>query len=335
MWNSGPPPPIHQQPPQHHFNNNTASLHSTHNPHYAAPPPQSQQPSSQAPHSALPVQHHQTSNSPSYRSKDLRSWCEAFDKHELVDILVKISQNNSQFQSYLGHAFVTDMKWCKIRVTFSAAANVRPQQHTKQAPNSTQIQQHFSQYGTIKRIECFPSINSALITYENYTFAQSAVSVGAHENVAMTGFNASCCYEFEGNEQPSMNALNTASSHSHSNPMAQSMQQSNNNSVNSMADTGMASMASGGTLEQRRIFVSSLSYSTSDDTLENVFSQYGELEDCTIVKDKLTGRSKGYGFVVFKSAGGAVNALKQPEKFIDGRRTRSWLAAQGNQFRNK
>merc|ERR1712130_636930 len=87
----------------------------------------------------------------------------------------------------------------------------------------------------------------------------------------------------------------------------------------------------GGPLEQRRIFVSSLSYSTTDETLRNVFSQYGELEDCTIVKDKVTLRSKGYGFVVFKSVGGAVNALQQSEKFIDGRRTRSWLAAQGNQ----
>eukprot|EP00483_Globobulimina_turgida_P009984 UN10003 len=66
------------------------------------------------------------------------------------------------------------------------------------APTSTQIQQHFSQYGNIRRIECFPSINSALITYDNYTFAQSAVSVGIHENVSNTNYNASCCYEFEG-----------------------------------------------------------------------------------------------------------------------------------------
>merc|ERR1712232_961163 len=116
-----------------------------------------------------------------------------------------------------------------------------------------------------------------------------------------------CCYEFEGSEVP----------------------QSMNNNQSSQSQQMI-----GGPLEQRRIFVSSLSYSTSDETLENVFSQYGELEDCTIVKDKLTARSKGYGFVVFKSIGGAVNALKQPEKFIDGRRTRSWLAAQGNQFRN-
>jgi len=297
-----PPPPIHQQPPQHHYNNNNnngnhsnnnqASLHSSHQPsHQSHQPPQG---------AAM-------SDVGNIRSKDLNSWCEAFDKHELVDILVKISGTNSQFQSYLGHAFVTDIKWCKIRVTFTS-----PSSPMNPSPNSTQIQNHFMQYGNIKQIECFPTINAALITYDNYTYAQSAVSVGIHENVGNTGYNAQCCYEFEGNE-PSM--------HQHS-------------SISGASGGGGNSMVSG-PLEQRRIFVSSLSYSTQDDTLENVFSQYGELEDCTIVKDKLTGRSKGYGFVVFKSVSGAVNALKTSEKFIDGRRTRSWLAAQGNQMRNQ
>ena len=312
----------HQQAPQHHFNNNnngSSSLHSAPHQTQQAPPPQQQQQQQQQQHVSDPGLS---------RAKDLHSWCEAFDKHELVDILVKISKTNSQFQSYLGHAFVTDIKWCKIRVTFSPSPNSSASQ-LKQAPSSTQIQQHFMQYGNIKTIDCFPSHNSALITYENYTFAQSAVSVGVHDNVCNTGYNASCCYEFEGNEQPQnggnimglQNGNNMISSQTGS-----SMMNNNNHNNNS---------SSIGPLEQRRIFVSSLSYSTSDETLENVFSQYGELEDCTIVKDKLTTRSKGYGFVVFKTVGGAVNALKQPEKFIDGRRTRSWLAAQGNQFRNQ
>eukprot|EP01084_Bolivina_argentea_P141237 248208_1 len=285
MWNQQqPPPPIHQQPPQHHFNQNTnASLH---------PQPA-------------------TSDAASFRAKDLSSWCEAFDKHELVDILVKISKSNTQFQSYLGHAFVTDIKWCKIRVTFTASSSM-----AGKPPTSTQIQQHFGQYGNIRLIECFPTINSALITYDNYTYAQSAVSVGMHDNVASTNYSATCCYEFEGSEQPQA-AVNLGTA------------QRFNPNLNTPT-SGM-----GGPLEQRRIFVSSLSYSTSDETLENVFSQYGELDDCTIVKDNMTQRSKGYGFVVFKSVSGSVNALKQPEKFIDGRRTRSWLAAQGNQFKNR
>ena len=88
-------------------------------------------------------------------------------------------------------------------------------------------------------------------------------------------------------------------------------------------------------LEKRRLFVSSLAYSTTDDTLMNVYSQYGALEDCVIIREKMTGRSRGYGFVVFKTIKGAQNALQMPEKIIDGRRTRAWLASEGNQGQNK
>ena len=80
---------------------------------------------------------------------------------------------------------------------------------------------------------------------------------------------------------------------------------------------------------QRRLFVSSLSYNTTDAKLRETFSQYGDLDDCTIIHDKFTQRSKGYGFVIFKTVSGAQNALKQPDKYIDGRRTRCWLAAEG------
>jgi len=303
MWNQGlqgvtlqghahlqqPPPPIHQQPPQHHYGLHQLSV----------------------------------ANSPQNRAKDLASWCEAFDKHELVDILVQISKNNSQFQSYLGHAFVTDIKWCKIRVSFTANP---PSAGTP--PTSSQIQEHFNQFGSILRIECFPATNCALITFENYTFAQAAVSLGVHQNVLQTGYDASCCYEFEASEPHSATlhgVSNTASQPSYRGPYGGS-------SVPSHLRRGGGSDVVG-PLEERRIFCSSLSYSTTDSTLANVFSQYGDLDDCTVVKDKMTGKSKGFGFVVFKTVNGASTALKQPDKFIDGRRTRSWLAAQGNQFK--
>ena len=122
-----PPPPIHQQPPQHFNNNNNGNNNGNINQSSLHSQSQPQQP--------------QGSDVGNTRSKDLNSWCEAFDKHELVDILVKISKTNSQFQSYLGHAFVTDIKWCKIRVTFTATTATS----THQAPNSTQIQNHFMQ----------------------------------------------------------------------------------------------------------------------------------------------------------------------------------------------
>jgi len=235
---------------------------------------------------------------------------------------VQISKNNSQFQSYLGHAFVTDMKWCKIRVTFSPSPSTTGT--PKSPPTSSQIQEYFNQFGAILRIECFPATNCALITFENYTFAQAAVSMGVHDNVLQTGYDASCCYEFEASEQP----LNTVVGLQHVG--GQMAGPHGYGAVHQQRGGDIV-----GPLDERRIFVSSLSYSTTDSTLANVFSQYGELDDCTVVMDKMTMKSKGFGFVVFKTVSGASNALKQPDKFIDGRRTRSWLAAQGNQFRRR
>jgi len=59
------------------------------------------------------------------------------------------------------------------------------------------------------------------------------------------------------------------------------------------------------------------------------FSQYGHVISATVVKDKKTGRSKGYGFVTFGTAAACQKSLSNPEKIIDGRKTLSKLAALG------
>ncbi|KAG2689841.1 hypothetical protein I3760_09G158600 [Carya illinoinensis] len=61
----------------------------------------------------------------------------------------------------------------------------------------------------------------------------------------------------------------------------------------------------------------------------NVFRQYGEIEDCKAVCDKISGKSKGYGFVIFKNRSGARKALKQPQKKIGHRMTACQLASIG------
>ncbi|KAI9121089.1 hypothetical protein K1719_008122 [Acacia pycnantha] len=79
----------------------------------------------------------------------------------------------------------------------------------------------------------------------------------------------------------------------------------------------------------RKIFVHGLGWDTNADTLINVFKQYGEIEDCKAVSDKVSGKSKGYGFILFKSRRGARNALKQPQKKIGNRMTACQLASIG------
>ncbi|KAL1220126.1 UBP1-associated protein 2B [Cardamine amara subsp. amara] len=79
----------------------------------------------------------------------------------------------------------------------------------------------------------------------------------------------------------------------------------------------------------RKIFVHGLGWDIKVDTLIESFKQYGEIEDCKIVVDKISGQSKGYGFIVFKSRSGARNALKQPQKKIGTRMTACQLASIG------
>ena len=79
----------------------------------------------------------------------------------------------------------------------------------------------------------------------------------------------------------------------------------------------------------RKIFVHGLGWDTNAETLVNVFKQYGEIEDCKAVCDKVSGKSKGYGFILFKTRRGARNALKDPQKKIGNRMTACQLASIG------
>ncbi|KAL2344902.1 hypothetical protein Fmac_006187 [Flemingia macrophylla] len=79
----------------------------------------------------------------------------------------------------------------------------------------------------------------------------------------------------------------------------------------------------------RKLFVRGLAGETTSETLRGVFTVYGELDEAIVIFDKATGRSKGYGFVVFRHVDGAILALKDPSKKIDGRMTVTQLAAAG------
>lgn len=70
----------------------------------------------------------------------------------------------------------------------------------------------------------------------------------------------------------------------------------------------------------KKLFVGGLSYETKEETLKETFSQAGTVESSTIIIDKISGRSKGFGFVEMSSDEEAQKAIEMFNgKEIDGR----------------
>ncbi|GFP85880.1 glycine-rich RNA-binding protein grp1a [Phtheirospermum japonicum] len=69
-----------------------------------------------------------------------------------------------------------------------------------------------------------------------------------------------------------------------------------------------------------RCFVGGLAWATTDQSLEQAFSQYGEVIESKIINDRETGRSRGFGFVTFRdeqSMKEAIGAMNGQD--LDGR----------------
>ncbi|MDP2174567.1 MAG: RNA-binding protein [Bacteroidota bacterium] len=64
------------------------------------------------------------------------------------------------------------------------------------------------------------------------------------------------------------------------------------------------------------IYVGNLSFRASEQDVENLFTQYGEVSSARIITDKFTGRSRGFAIVEMNedsSANAAISALHEKE----------------------
>ena len=71
----------------------------------------------------------------------------------------------------------------------------------------------------------------------------------------------------------------------------------------------------------KKLYVGGISYSTNDSALKDAFAQSGTVVSATIIMDKMTGRSKGFGFVEMAEDAAADAAIEMWNgKELDGRK---------------
>lgn len=70
----------------------------------------------------------------------------------------------------------------------------------------------------------------------------------------------------------------------------------------------------------KKLYVGNLSYSTTDQSLKEAFSQAGEVTSSKVMIDKMTGKSRGFGFVEMPNDAEAEAAISNFHgKELDGR----------------
>lgn len=68
-----------------------------------------------------------------------------------------------------------------------------------------------------------------------------------------------------------------------------------------------------------KLYVGNMAFSTNEDALRNAFSQFGDVQEVTLINDRETGRPRGFAFVTMgdEDARAAINGLNGKE--LDGR----------------
>jgi RNA recognition motif-containing protein len=70
----------------------------------------------------------------------------------------------------------------------------------------------------------------------------------------------------------------------------------------------------------KKLFVGGLSWDTNDQGLRTAFETYGEVSEATVISDRETGRSRGFGFVTFVDDQAGVAAIQAMNgTSLDGR----------------
>ncbi|KAG5370304.1 putative RNA-binding protein [Yarrowia sp. C11] len=70
--------------------------------------------------------------------------------------------------------------------------------------------------------------------------------------------------------------------------------------------------------DEGKMFIGGLNWETTDESLTNYFAQFGEVLECTVMRDHFSGKSRGFGFLTFRDPK-CVNAVMAKEHYLDGK----------------
>lgn len=87
-------------------------------------------------------------------------------------------------------------------------------------------------------------------------------------------------------------------------------------------------------MSNNKLYVGNLAYSTSDQDLANIFSQFGEVVSAQVITDKFSGQSKGFAFVEMANADEAKKAIDGVDGSEQGGRTVKVNLAKPKESRN-
>ena len=73
-------------------------------------------------------------------------------------------------------------------------------------------------------------------------------------------------------------------------------------------------------VSESKVYVGNLPFSVNQDKLKELFTEFGEITEATLISDKFSGRSKGFGFVTFAKKEDAAKAIAEMnDKEVEGR----------------
>ncbi|KAI9321753.1 hypothetical protein BX666DRAFT_1905291 [Dichotomocladium elegans] len=109
--------------------------------------------------------------------------------------------------------------------------------------------------------------------------------------------------------------------HYHSNSSQQSSQPASGSPGNNEdADLRQPpSVASAANQDEGKMFIGGLNWDTTDETLKQYFTQFGEVLDCVVMRDPATGRSRGFGFLTMADPA-AIDTIVSQDHYLDGKR---------------